>query len=257
MLTTEQQSHFETFGFIVQRALFSQDEMSIITREFDDVMTKERDGKPFAGEGQAVVKIVERQPNLTPLAEDDRIYKPIQQLMGTKFIWSGSEGNLTIHSEHRWHADRPGKSEVGYMRIKVMVYLDAVTAANGCIRVIPGSHRLPLHTDLEPLIAQKVDSTLITFGISGPEIPYFPVETEPGDVVFFNHCLWHAMFNGWAGRRYIALKFAAVPTTQEHIASLQRWSPYAFEPDEAFLNSTRPRIRGMVENLVELGQQNG
>ena len=85
-------------------------------------------------------------------------------------------------------------------------------------------------------------------------MPFFPLETQPGDVVFFNHCLWHSVFNGWAVRRYIALKFAAKPTTAAHIASLRRWSPYAFEPDEALLNSPHPRIRRMVENLVELGK---
>ena len=254
MLTTEQQSYFETFGFIVQRVLFSPDEMAIITCEFDDVMTEDRGGKSFAGEGQALVKIVEQRPKLTRLTLEERILGPIEQLLGQGFIWSGSEANLTIHSEHRWHADRPGEAEVDYIRIKIMLYLDAVTKETGCMRVIPGSHRRPLHTDLEPLIAQKEDSTRITFGVTGQDMPYFPIETQPGDVVFFNHCLWHSMFNGWVGRRYIALKFAAKPTTHAHIASLRRWSPYAFEPDEAFLNSPCPRIRRMVENLVQLGK---
>ena len=135
-----------------------------------------------------------------------------------------------------------------------MIYLDVVTKETGCMRVIPGSHRRPLHIDLEPLITQKEDSTLITFGITGQDMPFFPLATQPGDVAFFNHCLWHSVFNGWAGRRYIALKFAAKPTTDAHIASLRRWSPYAFGPDEAFLNSPDPCIRRMVENLVELGK---
>ena len=105
MLTTEQQSYFETFGFIVQRVLFSPDEMAIITCKFDDVMTEDRGGKSFAGEGQALVKIVEQRPKLTRLTLDERILGPIEQLLGQGFIWSGSEANLTVHSEHRWHAD--------------------------------------------------------------------------------------------------------------------------------------------------------
>jgi ectoine hydroxylase-related dioxygenase (phytanoyl-CoA dioxygenase family) len=254
MLTTEQQLHFDTFGFIVQRGLFSPDEIAAITREFDDVMTEARGGKSFAGEQQGLVRVVEQRPKLTQLVLDNRIYKPIEHWMGQDFIWSGSEANLTVHSEHRWHADRPGAAEVDYLRIKIMLYLDDVTKDRGCMRVIPGSHRMPLHTDLEPLIAQKEDSSLNTFGVNGQDIPYFPLETQPGDVVFFNHCLWHGMFNGWVGRRYIALKFAVRPTTEVHITSLRRWSPYAFEPDEAFLNSEHPRIRRMVENLVELGE---
>ncbi|MCZ6676775.1 MAG: phytanoyl-CoA dioxygenase family protein [Candidatus Poribacteria bacterium] len=249
MLTAEQKSYFDTFGFLLMRQYFPPDEIATITREFDKVMTEDRGGKPFAGVEQGVVTIVEQSALLTQMVEDDRIYKVIEELAGQGFIWSGSEGNLTAHSEHRWHADRPGVAEVDYMRVKIMIYLDPVTKERGCLRVIPGSHRLPLHTDLQPLIAQKEDSCQKTFGVAGADLPCFPLEAQPGDVVFFNHCLWHGMFGGWAGRRYIALKFAALPTTGAHMASLQRWSPYALKPDAAFVNSDRPRIRGMMENI--------
>ena len=38
MLTTEQKLHFETFGYLVVRRLFSPGETEEITREFDDVL---------------------------------------------------------------------------------------------------------------------------------------------------------------------------------------------------------------------------
>ena len=255
MLTVEQRSYFDTFGFLCMRQYFSPAEMEAIIREFDDVMTEDRQGQPFAGEGQSVGHIVEQRPLLTQFVEDDRIYKVIEELMEPGFIWSGSECNLTVNEEHRWHADRQGKAEVDYIRIKIMLYLDQVTKDTGCLRVMPGSHRLPFHTDLEPLIAQNADSSMMTFGVEGSDLPCFPLEAQPGDVVFFNHCLWHAIFGGWAGRRYIALKFAAKPKNDAHIASLRRWSEYAFHPHEAFVNSNRPRIRSMVENIVGLDSQ--
>ncbi|MFP6718869.1 MAG: phytanoyl-CoA dioxygenase family protein [Candidatus Poribacteria bacterium] len=246
MLTAKQESYFETFGFLVMRRYFSPDKMKTITRQFDSVLTKDRSGVPFNREEQLVTTIVEQSQFFTQLVESDHIYKVIEQLMPGEFIWSGSEGNLTVHSEHRWHADRQGVAEVDYIRIKVMIYLDPVAKEQGCLRVIPGSHRLPLHTDLQPLIAQKADSCPQTFGVSGADLPCFPLESQPGDVIFFNHCLWHGMFGGWEGRRYLALKFAAKPTTEAHMASLRRWSPYALEPNPAFVNSDRPRIKSMV-----------
>jgi hypothetical protein len=236
------------------RRHFSPDEMAAITREADDLWNEDRLGQPFKGEvTENVAPFVEKRPLLRQFAEDDRIYRIIEQLLGPEFIWSGSEGNLTVHSEHGWHADRQGEAELSYIRIKVMFYLDPVTKERGCLRVIPGSHRLPLHMDLAPLQAQQEDSNPMAFGVAGPDMPSFSLESEPGDVVFFNQSLYHAMFGGRVGRRLIALKYAAKPTTDEHIASLQRWSPYAFHPDEAFLNSNRPRLRGMVKPLVELG----
>ena len=40
------------------------------------------------------------------------------------------------------------------------------------------------------------------------------------------------------------------PTTKKHIASLEKWTNYVFQPEEVFLNSERPRIRNMMEGLV-------
>ena len=42
--------------------------------------------------------------------------------------------------------------------------------------------------------------------------------------------------------------------TPEQIAHFET-SPYAFEPDAALLNSDSPRLRNMVEGLVELGEK--
>ena len=176
MLTTKQESHFETFGFLAIRQYLSPDKMETLTHQFDDVLAKDQSDNPTKQEEQQITTIVEHSQFFTQLVESDCIYKVIEQLMPGEFIWSGSQGNLTIHSEHRWHADRPGIGEADYMRIKVMIYLDPVTKERGCLRVIPGSHRLPLHTDLQPLIAQKAESCRQTFGINGIDLPCFPLD---------------------------------------------------------------------------------
>ena len=96
------------------------------------------------------------------------------------------------------------------------------------------------------------DPGFVPFGVLPSQVPAFPLETEPGDVVFFDQSLYHAIFNGWAGRRYIALKFAHKPGSAEDVDALMEYSPYVFDPAESFLNSGSPRIRGMVEGLPEL-----
>ena len=45
MLTKQQQQHFDVFGFVVLRQLFSPDEMAIIIRDFEAAMLEDRDGK--------------------------------------------------------------------------------------------------------------------------------------------------------------------------------------------------------------------
>ena len=93
------------------------------------------------------------------------------------------------------------------------------------------------------------------FGVNEPDIPAYPVESEPGDVVLFNQYLWHGLHGGRKGRRFLAFKFAARPTTAQHLKSLHLYSPNMFQPHQTLLNSESARIRDMVKDLPELGQQ--
>ena len=263
MLTTEQIAHFETFGFVIRQQCFSATEMAEIISTFDDVLTEDRQGQPFAGEArQAVLGFIEKRPLLSGLVEDDRIYLPLEQLLGPGFVWIGSDGNLYV-GDTGWH---PDGSVLDYGRIKVALYLDPVTKDTGCLRVIPGSHRLPLHAALDPLKQQRRDQDHLVFGAEGSDIPSFPLESQPGDVVFFNQNLWHSAFGGKTGRRMFTMNFGAQPSKDENIEFLKRvyqgnlkhvenmqYTQSARVYEDAFLYSDSPRIKGMVGKLVELG----
>ena len=184
MLTAEQISYFETFGFLVMRQYFSTQETDAITREFDELIETDRKGKPFEGkERQAVSAFVEKSPSLMPLLEDDRIYEPSEQLLGPDFVWSGSGGNLYV-GDSGWHSD---DSVPGYDRIKIEANLDPVTKDTGCLRVIPGSHRLPLHGDLKRLRLKRTEPSLLAFGVKGadmyPHIPWSLSQGTPGSSI--------------------------------------------------------------------------
>ena len=248
-----QKRHFDTFGFLLLKGVLSADKVAEVSREAGRLWERAREGRPF-GEPQVVAPFVEHSPMLTKLVEDERVYGTIERLVGDRFVWAGSEGNVTAHASHGWHSDRPG--EVDYLRVKVNIYLDAVTEGSGCLRVLPGSHRLPYHTELAPLHARHSagheDPNQTEFGVKSVEIPGVPLETEPGDFVLFNQCLFHSVFNGFAGRRYMALKFAAVPATDHNLAQLAQSSEAVFNPIGTFADSASPRVRSMIEPLHEL-----
>jgi ectoine hydroxylase-related dioxygenase (phytanoyl-CoA dioxygenase family) len=116
------------------------------------------------------------------------------------------------------------------------------------------------------LADQRADPNLAPFSISPRDVPCFPLESEPGDVVFFDQNLWHASFGGRSGRRMFTLNFGARPTEDEHVAFLQRVyqnnlvfakDMQATQPshlyEKSFLYSDRPRIQGMVKPILELG----
>ena len=270
MLTERQKAHYEAFGFLFQRELFSADEMSSIAEEADRLWQEEsrQPGFKLSDQGsQHSSSFVERSPLLSPIVEDDRIYLTAQGLVGEGMVWATSEGNITGYGSAPWHPDRrnmaPG--DLDYPRLKVMLYLDEVSAENGALRVIPGSHKNPFHDSLYPML-QKQDNGMdwdvipetddpadMPYGVAGERMPCHIVESKPGDVLFFNQCLWHAAYNAYAGRRYIALKFAGNPTTDGHLETLRWYSGNAFTPHESFLNSDSERLRGLVTRMAELG----
>ena len=63
MITAEQRAHFETFGFLVMRQVFTPDEIAVMTREANEIMDEERGGRPFDGEKRQFVQpFFERKP---------------------------------------------------------------------------------------------------------------------------------------------------------------------------------------------------
>ena len=92
MLTLGQMAHFETFGFLIIRQVFSTDEVSIIKREVDEIFAEDRNGSPAGDETQFVQPFFERKPFLSTLVDHDRIYNIGLNLLGPDFILGQTEG---------------------------------------------------------------------------------------------------------------------------------------------------------------------
>ena len=166
MLTEEQRSHFDAFGFVVLRQIFSSEEMVLIIREFEDVLLEDRGGQPFDGqERQVVNNWYLRRSAVSFLTDDPRILEPAEQILGPGCsLVRNNDGNFYV-GDTQWHADEgwnaiipAGKDDTyrkaGHMQnyyvpcIKVAFYLDPVDINTGCLRVIPGSHLNPFHDQL-------------------------------------------------------------------------------------------------------------
>ena len=254
MITDEQIAFFQAFGFLVLPQAFSPHEMDAIVQEFDRLLTSERQGQPFAGEKrQSLYGITESSPLLTEMVADDRIYSTVETLLGEGFLWLCSEGQLYV-DDTQWH---PDGTRFDFRPMKVSLYLDSLTAETGCLRLIPGSHRLPLHEALKPVTK---------FALPGSEIPCFPFESQPGDVCFMDMNVWHASFGGRSGRRHLAVNFVPEPKkaadtdmlAQNHRVVLEAIEGYQYSRPQRiftddFLYSENPRIRRMSAKWVELG----
>ena len=110
-MTPDERLHFETFGFLFYRQLFTSDETEKITEAAEEVWTEALGRPPAGDEKMNVWPFVERHETLLRIIDDDRIHGPLTDLLGEDMIWSLSEGNRGFDPErpaHHWHAG-PGR----------------------------------------------------------------------------------------------------------------------------------------------------
>ena len=253
MLTSGQIAYFETFGFLVLRQLFTLGEVAIIRCEADQLFNEARDGNPYIGAREHLMPFFERGMFMSNLPDDNRIYDIGVSLMGPDFVLDGTEGNL-MTGDSSWHCLKPAHGLVP--SIKIAFYPDALTKDTGCLRFIPGSHKVGSPDLFAAFRNDDVYSGIRPFDMEPTEIPCYAVESQPGDVVVFTEKVVHASFGGKDGRQQHVINFARNPQTAEQVAffrSLYDASVRSLRPAESYVNSDRPRIRRMVSRLVELG----
>ncbi|WP_405061833.1 phytanoyl-CoA dioxygenase family protein [Kribbella sp. NBC_01505] len=93
----------------------------------------------------------------------------------------GSRGQA-LHQDNFYLKAEPGTCVAAWMA------LDRVDPANGCLEVVPGSHRWPI------LCTEKADTTVSFTDVTVPlptQEAAVPISMEAGDVLFFHGALVH------------------------------------------------------------------
>jgi hypothetical protein len=197
VLTTAQADHFATFGFTVLRGYLA-DRVSELRAEVDaairDAYAASYDERVIDGISGHYLPMASR---LTPVSaslvcDDPCLIGAAEQLLGGPVIPECPEGVLYF-AEASWHTD----DGIGVRGVKFAAYFNQLTAGNGALRLVPGSHhpeqnarlaayrdrRLPIRTDAEAAAYQA-------------SIPGYVAATSPGDVIAFDLHTWHASFGG-------------------------------------------------------------
>ena len=98
-----------------------------------------------------------------------------------------------LHQDQYYLRVQPGTCLAAWMAV------DACDEENGCLQVVPGSHRLPLLCTIKADITQSV--TDITVPLPEGMRPA-PVIMQPGDVLFFNGQLIHGSLPNTSRTRF-------------------------------------------------------
>ena len=224
-LSQEQLNFFDTFGYLLIRQLFSPDEMRKIIEGFEWSIQNYGEGKNHDGKNRTTFPgPIEHTPEMCTILDHPSILGLIGGILGEDFNYAGGDGNY-YSGNTNWH---PDGNWGRLFAVKTAFYLDPLTRETGAVRLIPGSHRSDHFIRQEQI---DVNNSLELFGIPPTEFPgSIAVETDPGDIVIFNHDLYHASFGGDARRRMFTINCTRQAKTPEdlemvyqHMKGLMNW----------------------------------
>jgi hypothetical protein len=204
MLTEQQIMHFNTFGFLIFRQLFSPDELRTCDAEFHHALETAYRHAPFDGTRRHWVPMLGPEtPFFASLLEDPRFCEAAEQLYGDDVIGIIVDANRYVGNTG-WHPDTGSVHQFG---VKFAFYLEPVGPETGALRVIPGSHHQPFHDVLKQNMRQT--------GLDIRDVPAYVCASAPGDVIAFDLRVWHASYGGSNDRRMCTLVYYHNPKTPE------------------------------------------
>lgn len=201
MIESTHCAFFRQNGYVVVEALFSPDEAAAFRDHF---MALRADGwYPNDFDGFAEVggdDPLKRYPRMIQMHRWDDVTRDwlleprlagwLARLLGSEpyaaqsmvYFKPPQARGQALHQDNFFLRAKPGTCIAAWMA------LDACDESNGCIRVVPGSHRWEL-------LCPKEADTAVSF--AEPEVPIppgcesVPVRMGPGDVLFFHGALVH------------------------------------------------------------------
>ena len=200
MLSPEEIKFYKDNGYLVVEQVLSQEEVGDLRRvtdefveqsrnvtEHNDVYDLEPDHSP---ETPRVRRI--KQPSLQHPVYDRTLRHPgileiVSQLIGPEIRYQSTKLNLKspkIGSPVQWHQDWSFYPHTNDDILAVGVTIDDMTLDNGCLLIVPGSHRGPVHDHHQDGVfigavtdAQFSDSEIVPVTIAAGGISIHHVRT--------------------------------------------------------------------------------
>ena len=198
-MTKEQLDFFDTFGFIKFPQLMA-DSIDWIIDEFTQTFPNQSKISTHDGSKRTcLVPFLDQRTKMCTLLDDPRLEGIGKSILGDDFNYMGSDGNYYT-GETGWHRDGNHRK---HRHIKIAFYLDKLDGNSGALRVIPGSHRIEDQYGKE--LTEKASRSSEVWGIKGNAIPAVALDVTPGDILVFNHNIFHSSFNGGPNRRMFTM----------------------------------------------------
>lgn len=202
MAPAEQKAFYDERGYILHPNLVTQDELATLRAALDEVLEEAR-GLTEANEKFSVTRgadgnyhvrrifnPIKHHQAFYDMAFHPRILDAVEALIGPNIQFHHSKLNMkpptSPDARFEWHQDYPFYPHTNYDLLAVLIHLDEATRENGCLRVVPGSHK---HGPQMHVFARDgaFSSKLADQAVIGDESSWFYAEAPAGGVEI-HHC---------------------------------------------------------------------
>ncbi|XP_056009968.1 L-proline trans-4-hydroxylase-like isoform X2 [Ostrea edulis] len=249
-VTNEMLQAFKEQGYIVLRGLFSSDELKKIKQVFEDsdLVPKYGYGIPDSS-GRMPKMVLWRAPGTDVsgmVCRCEKVVTTSEKLLEgevyhyhTKIVMK----DPLVGGRQEWHQDYGYWYQNGLLypdAMSVFVAIDRCNKANGCLQVLPGSHKVGRieHRSL----AGQTGADLERVEHLKKIFPLTYMEMEPGDALFFHSNVLHASDENNSPNRRWALIMAYIRKSNNPVESMTgpfpRYTPLEKVPNSAILDCT-------------------
>ena len=236
-LTPEERSAWNENGYFIRYDVFTEEENDLLTQTADAIALGKipfpdhrifqnalvRDGKIGASGIHAMHSIHQMNlysPEFLARTRDPRLTDPVVDLLGpdllglnSLYIWKPPKIGLGFPwHQDRWYTRPQFKTET---TVGTWTAIDPSDKENGCLYVIPGSHKKGIlaHDDLEGSQQQE-----FKLARGAKDEDGVAVELQPGSIIFFDNRILHKSTDNHSERfrrcnvaHYISAKAERVP----------------------------------------------
>ena len=200
-LTAAQKAAYEQDGFVAPIDIFSPEEAADIRAALEEAERRWPEGMAGANRNNAHYVL----PVLDSVTHDSRILDAVEDVIGPDILVAGTtlfikepetKGFISWHQDARYIGLEPHDWVTGWLAIS------NVTEENGCMRMIPGSHRAPLAAHVDTY----GEDNLLTRGQTVPDVDEdaaVAVPLKPGQLSLHHPRIVHGSGPNMSGERRI------------------------------------------------------
>ena len=194
-LSPAEVANFQRDGFIVVPHLYSPEQMLEWKRLIQGVLDEEKkqqgDAWNLTASGVRVWNVPAIHPTLLAAMKDDHVTPILQQVIGPNVEFLSAKAvfkNDTTSFASPWHHD--WFYWEGTNKVSIWIAMDDATPDNGCLKMIPGSHK-------KDFPKTSHDGNAFVNRIDEKELAGLPISTlaiERGGAVFFHDRTVHSSY---------------------------------------------------------------